>query len=259
MKKTIFYKGGNVLSYADYGNREGYPVLIQHGLIASISGEHLFDRLIERGARLICIARPGYGESSPYVMENIAEYGEVARALVDALGLAHFDVWGISSGAPYSYALAYKFPDRVRNVFILSGIPALYDDAVRAAWPFPIRTDASIAEMQTLAHDLYFSNLSEDDLMNDDIRDSMMNRGFGIAQDFRIRGMDWGFKLSEVQTKVYMRHSRTDNFLPAEITARLLPNCELEIRENDPHFSQAVVDDFICTTMAPWYEPSRSG
>ena len=64
MKQEIKYKNGYSLSYAEYGDRNGYPILIQHGLIANIYDDHLFDRLIRSGARLICIARPGYGQSS---------------------------------------------------------------------------------------------------------------------------------------------------------------------------------------------------
>jgi len=36
MKKSTLYKGGLHLSYAEYGDKKGYPILIQHGLIASI-------------------------------------------------------------------------------------------------------------------------------------------------------------------------------------------------------------------------------
>lgn len=53
MKQIVGYENGNVLSYSDYGDRDGYPILVQHGLIASISDYHLFDRLIESGKRLI--------------------------------------------------------------------------------------------------------------------------------------------------------------------------------------------------------------
>jgi hypothetical protein len=49
---------------------------------ASITDYHLFDRLIEAGTRLICIARPGYGESSRYVMINMAEWGDIVAVLV---------------------------------------------------------------------------------------------------------------------------------------------------------------------------------
>lgn len=262
MKKKILYRKENTLSYAEYGDPLGFPVLIQHGLIASINDYPLFNRLIESGARLINIARPGYGDSSPCVMKNIGEWADIVSALVDDLQLSQFDVFGISSGAPYSYALGYKFPDRVRNLFILSGTPALYDETVRSFWPYPVSLNASLDEMQKLARELFFSNLSDEDLTRDNIKDSMMYNGFGVAQDLQLRCEDWGFQLSEIKTRVRMRHCQSDNAVPlitAQITARLLADCQLEIRENDDHFSQEVLDDFIDTAMIGLYKEMDEG
>lgn len=76
---------------------------------------HLFDRLIEAGKRLICPARPRYGQSTPYAMANLAAWGEIVAVLVDQPGLAGCDVLGMSSGAPYSYAIGYKMPGKVRR------------------------------------------------------------------------------------------------------------------------------------------------
>ena len=245
MKNIALYKNNYSLSYAEFGDRNGYPILIQHGLIATIDDLYLFQRLIEAGARLICMARPGYGELSPYIMKNIGEWGEIVAFLVDELKLSHFDVLGMSSGAPYSYAIGYRFPEKVRNIYILSGIPALYDGEIQSHWPYPVNKHATIAEMQKLAHELFFSNYPEEDLEKHDIKDSMMNHCFGIAQDLKIRCLDWGFRLSDVTANVYMRHSKTDNVITAELTAKLLPNCALEIRENDAHFSVEILDDSL--------------
>jgi pimeloyl-ACP methyl ester carboxylesterase len=219
-------------------------------MIASIDDTHLFDRLAESGARLISIARPGYGGSSPYEMVSIGEWGEIVSTLVDRLGLAEFDVFGISSGAPYAYAVASRLPGRVRALYILSGIPALYDDAVRAGWPFPLDPQATLAEMRQVAREVFFADLTPTDRERSDIKDSLANDCFGVAQDLRLRCRDWGFDLREVTTPVIMRHSQTD--LPALTvrTASLLPHCRLDLRENDPHFSQEVLDDFIRTEMA---------
>jgi pimeloyl-ACP methyl ester carboxylesterase len=257
MGNVLGYKGGNLLSYAEHGDRNGYPVLVQHGMIASISDDHLFGHLIEAGTRLVSVARPGYGESSPYKMNDMAEWGDIVAVLVSELNLSHFDVLGISSGAPYSYSIGYKLPGKVRNIFILSGTPALYDDNILAFWPYPIKRNAAIAELQTLARDLFFSRLSEDDLARNDIRDSMMNNCFGIAQDLKLRCMEWGFSLSDVRAYVYMQHSRLDNqvpFITAEMTSRLLPNCRFEVRENGEHFSGQVLDDFIARAMIAYYK-----
>jgi len=257
MKQIALYQNGNSLSYAEYGDKNGYPILIQHGLIASITDYSLFQRLIELGTHLICIARPGYGESSPYIMSNIAEWADIVSVLIDGLKLSHFDILGMSSGAPYSYSIGYKFPDKVRNIFIFSGIPALYEEKILSFWPYGVNKNANIAEMEKLAYELFFSNLSEEDLTKNDIKDSMMNNCFGIAQDLKLRCMDWGFRLSDVTENVYMRHSRADNavpFITAEMTSKLLPNCKFEIRENDVHFSNEILDDFIRTVMTGHYE-----
>jgi pimeloyl-ACP methyl ester carboxylesterase len=251
MKQTIQYKNGNTLSYAEYGEKNGYPLLMQHGLIASISDYQLFDSLIKAGTHVISIARPGYGESSPYNMSQMAEWGEIVSILADELELSQFDLLGMSSGAPYSYAIGYKLPNKVRNIFIFSGIPALYDDNVLAVWPFPVNKNASIAELETLAKELFFSNLSQDALLRNDIQDSMKNNCFGLALDFKLRCNSWGFLVSDVKQQVYIQHSRTDNFAPVEITSKLLPNCQLEIRERGEHFSSELLDNFIKTTVLP--------
>ena len=70
-------------------------------------------------------------------MRNIGEWGDIVAGLVDELAIAQFDVLGMSSGAPYSYAIGSGLPDRTRNIFIFSGTPALYDERVLAHWPYP--------------------------------------------------------------------------------------------------------------------------
>jgi pimeloyl-ACP methyl ester carboxylesterase len=252
MNQKIMYKNGCYLSYAEYGDKKGYPILIQHGLIASIDDYDLFDRLIQLKARLICIARPGYGESSPYVIGSFAGWADIVAPLIRELKLIQFDILGMSSGAPYSYSIGYRFPDKVRNIYIFSGIPALYDEKVLACWPYEMKKNASIAEMEKLAYELFFSNLSTEDLKRNDIKDSMMNNCFGLAQDLKLRSMDWGFSLSDVKEKVYLRHSKCDDAVPFDTavrTSKLLPNCELELIETGPHFSIEALNDFIKTTM----------
>jgi pimeloyl-ACP methyl ester carboxylesterase len=232
----------------EYGDRHGYPILINHGLIASITDSHLFERLIQLGAHLICIARPGYGESSPYEMNTLAEWGDIVSPVIDELDLPQFDVLGLSSGAPYSYAIGHRFPERVRNIYIFSGIPALFVEEVLSHWPYEVNRNATIPDLQRVAHELFFSHLAQEDMQRDDIHDSMSNDCFGIAQDFKLRCVDWGFHLSEVKQHVYMRHSRLDEgvpFITACLTSRLLPDCQLDVKETAEHFSKDALDDFI--------------
>lgn len=254
MKQKLTYKNDLQLSYAEYGDKQGYPVLVQHGLIASIDDYALFDRLIQRHVRLICLARPGYGVSSPYLLNGYAEWAEIVSLLIRELQLQQFDVLGISSGAPYGYSIGYKFPEKVGNIFILSGIPALYDDDVLSNWPYEPISDQSIASLEDLAHQLFFSQLTEEDLRRNDIKDSLLNHGFGVAQDLRLRFMDWGFRLSDLKSRVFMRHSMDDDSVPfrtAIRTSELLSDCHLDLLESGPHFSQQVLDQFIEETIVP--------
>lgn len=256
MQRSITYQQGQVLSYADYGDKTGYPILIQHGLIATITEVSLFQRLLASGARLLCVARPGYGDSSPYLLHNIAEWATIVAVLVEELRLPQFDVLGMSSGAPYSYALGYHLPAQVRNIFIFSGTPALYDDRILAAWPYPTNKDATLAELQTVAYALFFAHLSPAERTQPANQDSLRYGCFGIAQDLKLRSADWGFTLSQVTSRVYMRHSKADTAVPfvtAALTASLLPHCQLEARENEVHFSDALLDNFIQTVMVNHY------
>ena len=254
LKQKLTYKNGLQLAYMDIGDKQGFPVLVQHGLIASIRDYDLFDRLIQRGTRLICIARPGYGESSQYLLGCYAEWADLVSLVINELHLQRFDVLGISSGAPFAYSIGDQFPDQVGSIFILSGMPALYDDVVRAYWPYePIR-DLSILNLEDLAHRWFFANLTEKDMERNDIQDSLMNRGYGVAQDLRLRFMDWGFPLSDVKSRVLMRHSKEDEAVPFQAAVRmseLLPDCYLDLLESGPHFSQDVLDKFVEETILP--------
>lgn len=252
LKQRLTYKDDIPLSYAEYGDPRGYPILVQHGLIASIDDYALFDRLLKANIRLICMARPGYGESPPYEMQSFSEWGDIVSHLVTALRLPQFDVLGISSGAPYAYSIGYRLPGNVRHIYILSGIPALYDALVISRWPYPAPESNKMEDLQALARALFFSRLTAHDLQKNDIRDSTMYNCFGVAQDLRLRFTDWGFRLSDLKANVFIRHSKQDDSVPVETavrTSQLLDHCQLELTETDPHFSSEVLDDFLEMTV----------
>lgn len=251
MINKFCFDGENVLAYNDFGNKDAFPILVQHGTMASINDIDYFTDL-GKIARIICIARPGYGESSPYVLKNLLEYGEIVAKLVAELGINKFDVFGSSAGAIYCYAIAKACLDKTRNIFVYSGTPALYDTEVRGNWPFPIPGEMTIEDSQKIAFDVFFSHFSEEDKKKNFVKDSMANNCFGEGQNLRIRFMDWGFTLSEIKAKVYMQHSKKDDVLPyimAERTAKLLCDCELELLEEGSHFTDEGYKAFIQQTI----------
>jgi pimeloyl-ACP methyl ester carboxylesterase len=225
--------------------KQPYPVRSAAGLV-----DYFAD--LGKAARVICIARPGYGESSPYILQNLLEYGEIAARLVTELGINQFDVLGSSAGAIYCYAIAKACSGKTRNIYVYSGTPALYDTDVRKNWPFPIPGDMTVEYSQRIAFEVFFSHFSEEERKQNFVKDSMANNCFGEGQNLRIRFKDWGFTLSEIKAKVYMRHSKKDEVLPyitAERTAKLLCNCEFELLEEGNHFTGEGYESFIQNTV----------
>ncbi len=244
--------GGIRVAINDLGPLTGFPIVVHHGLIASICDTALFASLVAAGRRVLLLARPGYGNSTPVVLPDIAGWGELAEAALDALHVRAFDLLGISSGAPYAYALAARCPARTRSVFIFSGTPALYDARVAALWPYPLDTAASLADLQPLARSLFFAGLSPAQAQEPAIVDASAHNCFGIALDLRIRCRAWGFDLRDIGASVFMQHALDDTSVPfatARITASLHRRCHFDARDSRDHFSHELLDAFLRQTV----------
>jgi len=241
---------GNTVGYEDFGPPRGFPILVQHGLIASIGNTALFYPLVEAGRRVIAVARPGYGVSSPFFLAEVGAWGAVVESLADALELSRFDVVASSSGAPYAYSIARRMPGRVGAVSVFSGTPALYHPAVRALWPYPLEDLGGIEAWKTLARHLFSPSAGEEPLP--DLHDSLAHDGFGIALDLMIRGRPWGFVLDEVPVPVVLEHALDDDQVPfatAQVTAGLLPQALLTTRASGGHFSPELFQAFLKNTV----------
>ena len=77
--------GGIRVAANDLGPSSEFPIVVHHGLIASIRDVALFACLVDAGRRVLLLARPGYGNSAPVVLPNVAGWGALAEAVLDAL------------------------------------------------------------------------------------------------------------------------------------------------------------------------------
>ena len=115
---------GRRLSYAEYGDPDGEPVILLHGN----PGSRLFYGLIpgapfRAGLRLICPDRPGYGQSDFFPRgRGVEDYPDDVTALADALGLDRFAIFGASGGGPYALACAWKIPHRLTAIGVFASI-----------------------------------------------------------------------------------------------------------------------------------------
>ncbi|SDQ57484.1 alpha/beta fold hydrolase [Thermostaphylospora chromogena] len=97
---------GRALGYAEWGPRDGTPVLFFSGAAMGSRlgfGTHLLD---EARVRLIAVDRPGLGASDPRPDRTLADWPSDVAALTRALELPPFGVVGFSQGAPFALACA---------------------------------------------------------------------------------------------------------------------------------------------------------
>lgn len=103
---------GRKLGYAEYGPRNGRPLLCFHGYPSSrLEAEPLAAAATARGIRILSIDRPGFGLSSPQQHEGssgrrIVDWPRDVHSFAKGLGLERFAVMGSSGGGPYALACA---------------------------------------------------------------------------------------------------------------------------------------------------------
>ena len=129
--------GRSVWGYGRFGRLGGKPVFVHHGLIGDASLGLAWAPLGQAlGLAWIVVARPGYGRTPPRRMDRVADWPGLIEPVLRALGISgRFDAVGISSGAPYAYALTAGMLERVGRICILSGVPFIGAPDVLAAYP----------------------------------------------------------------------------------------------------------------------------
>ncbi len=121
--RTVVAKDGRTLACLEVGDPDGALVIHNHGGPSSRLEARLFaDAAFKNELRLICVDRPGIGQSSPQAGRNYAGWADDMTAIADALGHHTFGVTGWSEGGPWALAAAaYIDPDRLRHVTNIAG------------------------------------------------------------------------------------------------------------------------------------------
>lgn len=118
-----------ILSYALYGPTDGWPVMYFHGTPSSrleitllseygIEVEKLLSHL---HLQLIAVDRTGMGLSTYNPNAGFLSFASDVHFLMDYLKIMAASAFCWSGGGPFALALAWKYPDRIKNVFILCG------------------------------------------------------------------------------------------------------------------------------------------
>ena len=254
MSEIFVLPDGKKIEYKIYGKENGYPIMVCHGLAGSVFA-HGGDKLLaDASIKYILIARPGYGRSDFFYMENIAQWPKMIAPLLEYLKIEAFDVVGISAGAPYAYATAATFPDKVKNVFINKGLGAIYKPEVLSLYSDIAQQEISVYQKEPLKkiadllYKTYLTQLSEEYKQLPYIRDSMVGGCMGMAACAKLEFKDWGFSIETVEQPVELYHCRDDQEVPfsmAEKTIEYLKNAELIAHDTGGHMSEKLMLDMM--------------
>lgn len=122
LDERITLNDGRVLSYAEFGDPSGHPVIAFHGFPGcrlELWPHHPL--LYHLGVRLITPDRPGAGNSTPQPERRLLDYPTDIIQLADHLQLGKVGLLGISGGAPYAVACAYALPaERISMVGLMA-------------------------------------------------------------------------------------------------------------------------------------------
>ncbi len=118
MAERVTTPDGRRLSYLEVGYPDGPLVIHNHGGPSSrLEARLLADSASKNRLRLVCVDRPGMGQSSPQKTRSYAGWADDLVTIADALGYQEFGVTGWSEGGPWGLAAAaYIEPARLRHV-----------------------------------------------------------------------------------------------------------------------------------------------
>lgn len=261
---------GRILSYAEYGDPAGYPLIWCHGNPGSRREADLLEpTLLQRaGVRAIVPERPGIGLSSWRNNRKLLEWPTDLAALTAFLQLERFALLGLSAGAPYALASVRAMPRRITRTAIISGIGPI--DALDAAarkqlgrnyfliarrsywlvrwiiWmmaqklrqPDQLMTQV-MADLPVADQDVLSEPRTRQSFLNL-LHESLRQGTRGLAWDAALIARPWGLPLHDIRSHVDIWHGDADRNAPLVMggtMAEQLPNSHLHILPGEGHFS----------------------
>ena len=249
------------LAYAEYGDPDGFPVFLFHGLPGSrLSWGLIPGNPFPPGLRIVAPDRPGYGNSDPKPYSTLLDWAKDVAALADALDIGRFTVAGVSGGGPGALACAWKMPERLTAVGViaspaptnapsaLEGMSKTNRFFMNLAWYLPwvsglnVRLLASVIRrnparyiytMQYKLHDadkVILTRPEIQEMLIKDFAEALRGGGQGMVCDMSANhGRPWGFALEDIKVKVRLWHCELDHSVPPAMGRYLssaVPDCE---------------------------------
>lgn len=257
---------GRNLAFADYGPAAGKPVIAFHctpgSRLERICGSDLLTAL---NVRLIVVDRPGYGLSDFQEHRRLLDWPDDISQLADALSLDRFSILGFSGGGAHAAACAFKIPQRLNHVALVSSVapfdaPGVLDDMVptnRALFELAAQdyqqVEQQLAALATSPEAVLelletpaprpdkaiFSDASFRSMYIANLAEALHQGLKGFAYDMSLTGRPWGFDVSQITAKVSLWHGGEDINAPLAMghyLANTIPQCQAHILPEAGHW-----------------------
>jgi pimeloyl-ACP methyl ester carboxylesterase len=185
-------------------------------------------------------------------------------SIAEKFNLTKFSILGVSGGAPYALACAYSIPENLNSVTIVSGMgPYSYKESLEGQammipkqirlvqWlmAFGMRAGAMKKPEKLVANinktipesDLKFvAKSNKMDCLINLFKESFKKGLRGYLHEAMIYKKNWGFRISDIKTEIYLWHGTADNNVSVELAKRIaseIPNCKSIFLNYEGHFS----------------------
>jgi pimeloyl-ACP methyl ester carboxylesterase len=265
--RVVRLRDGRAMGYAQYGTRDGVPIVNAHGGLACRLDVAAADAVAaEAGVRLISPDRPGVGLSDPRPGRTVLDWAHDLAELLELIDVDRFAVMGWSMGGQYAAAVGHALPHRVTRVAIIAGAlpltePGVFDElpamdriltrtSVRAPWLaaqwFWIMRFAA-GSAPTLYGRMGARELGTADgaVIRDEgfgafarMSREALRQLTGSVEEYRAWVRPWGFTPEELTVPVDVWAGTCDELVDASWPQRLasrIPNATLNIRDGG-HF-----------------------
>jgi pimeloyl-ACP methyl ester carboxylesterase len=285
---AIKVRNGRKMGFAEFGVPGGRPIVWFHGTPGARRQLPEAARLaaLVEGVRFVLVDRPGTGFSTNHLYDNVLDFVDDLRIVLDELDIDRVAVVGLSGGGPYALAAGYGMPDRVAAVGVLGGVaPARGEDAVegglvgfadRFAPLLPVFRRPlgamftglvqALRPIGTQALNLYarFSPPGDQVVFAmPEIQAMFLDDLSGRRQPLRAAASDivlftrpWGFSVRDIAVPVKWWHGDSDNIVPlshGEQMVELIPDAELFVRPGESHLGGfAAAEEVLKTLLAAW-------
>jgi pimeloyl-ACP methyl ester carboxylesterase len=272
---TIRLRDGRRLQAFELGKSDGPPIFHCHGNGSSRLEVLVVQAVAEQlGVRLMSLDRPGIGGSDPKPGYRLLDWPDDVVEVADQLGIEQFAVEGLSGGAPFALACAYKIPHRLTGCSLISPATGPF---LKLAGSFALRSEVwMLVHLPWLVRALFRLSMRLSGSDEASLEQKLVRAGARLgAADQQLLGIPeirkafaqataecfrqatdaatkdglvfsrpWGFQVEAITfEQLFLWQGEQDRLMPAAAARRLsqaLPHCTATFYPDEGHLSTFV-------------------